>query len=455
MAKLTYYAPVNMFDLSLMLDINALSVSSSVSNGAWTEKLDDGGTPVKAVFTAVDPANDGFKKAPDGSITGGLVKGLDVYDGTLKLYSYTDINLSTDTVWGYIALNDDRNFMGALLSGADSITGSDYSDDLWSFDGNDTIDGGSGQDTLEGGFGNDTYYVDNVGDLIREIDPKLDQNSLLWSLSTNQPVYKIYDDAADLAVSPGTGFLLEKDTNIPRDNGSGIDTAIASVDYSLPAWVERLTLSGNAAVSGTGNSLNNVLRGNSANNTLTGGEGSDVLQGGKGADTLDVSDNGSGYPAEDRIVIGTGHSTTALNNCDKVLGYQMGEDALDMPSTIVAGDTAGKNGTDDKIADGVTIKSHRINNGLIQFDDQDTFASPITINDANLGSATNYLSANIGNHAAVAFIFSGKTPGTYVFSDSGSSTADNLVLIQGVSAAGLSYIDPAFNPLGSQNIWIV
>ncbi|UVT19860.1 MAG: hypothetical protein H8K03_19080 [Nitrospira sp.] len=60
----------------------------------------------------------------------------------------------------------------------------------------------------------------------------------------------------------------------------------SSLTYTLGSHLENLTLTGTAAINGTGNSVNNTLRGNSANNTLTGGAGNDTLDGGDGRDTL-------------------------------------------------------------------------------------------------------------------------------------------------------------------------
>ncbi len=85
-------------------------------------------------------------------------------------------------------------------------------------------------------------------------------------------------------------LTLSNPINATLSNSQAIatisDTLIASVTTTLPANVENLTLTGNAAIDGTGNAGNNILTGNSGNNTLTGGAGNDILTGLGGKDTL-------------------------------------------------------------------------------------------------------------------------------------------------------------------------
>ncbi|TAN46843.1 MAG: hypothetical protein EPN21_19355 [Methylococcaceae bacterium] len=466
MANLTYYSPINMFPLTLMADINAFSIARTTLPATWSEILDDGATNLRAAFswematTTVTDAATGatstssastFVVNPDGSFSG-TINAVTYYNGADKLYAYTDLALNATDLALWIATSDDRNMMGTILTGDDRVSGSPYADDIWGYKGNDTLVGGGGADTLEGDFGNDVYYVDSVRDKVVEVDPKTDPAVEMWFLFTNRPVHQDYADAKDLKKDPSTGFLLESGTNIPRDNGSGVDTVVSSVNgYALSPWVERLTLGGKAAISGTGNALNNVLLGNSANNLLVAKEGSDLVSGGKGADIIDIGDVGNdAYYSTDRVFIGVGQSTAALGNRDIVRGFQAAEDKLDMPSNIVAGNVISDNGIDDKVSDNTVIRSHHISGGVIQFDDTDTFSTGLKIIDANLGSVLNYLSANITGHQAVAFQFDGKTDGAYVFVDSGTGLiADNLVLLQNVSATGLS----SFN--SPHDIWIV
>ena len=53
--------------------------------------------------------------------------------------------------------------------GSDTLHGGLGNDFLDGGDGNDTLDGGVGVDSMDGGDGNDTYFVDNVGDIVKEV----------------------------------------------------------------------------------------------------------------------------------------------------------------------------------------------------------------------------------------------------------------------------------------------
>lgn len=142
------------------------------------------------------------------------------------------------------------------LAGTDTLTGGA---------GNDTLDGGAGADTMAGGTGNDTYVVDDAGDVVTE------------------------------------------------NANEGVDTVLSSVTYTLTSSTDNLTLTGTAAIDGTGNGLNNVITDNGAANTLNGGGGDDRLVGGAGADTLiggtgdDVADySASASAVQVDLAAGTG-----------------------------------------------------------------------------------------------------------------------------------------------------
>ncbi len=127
------------------------------------------------------------------------------------------------------------------FGGDDILNGFGGNDTLNGGDGDDLLDGGTGSDLLQGGNGNDIYYVDSLGDQIVE--------------------------------------------NSDADNSSE-DRVYSSLTLTLGVNLEELYLTGNDAINGTGNALDNVIVGNDANNVLSGGDGSDVLNGVSGSDTL-------------------------------------------------------------------------------------------------------------------------------------------------------------------------
>ncbi|MFO0097550.1 MAG: Calx-beta domain-containing protein, partial [Aphanizomenon sp.] len=166
---------------------------------------------------------------------------------TLTLSSPTNASLGalttvtttiTDTLTASVTTTLPANVENLTLTGAAAIngTGNAGNNVITGNTGNNILNGGAGIDTLIGGLGNDTYVVDSATDTITELA-----------------------------------------------NG-GTDTIQSSVTYTIAALVnvENLTLTGAAAINGTGNAGNNVITGNTGNNILNGGAGIDTLIGGLG-----------------------------------------------------------------------------------------------------------------------------------------------------------------------------
>lgn len=109
----------------------------------------------------------------------------------------------------------------------------------------------------------------------------------------NQKLYVDYFRAYELNANVLVGtsgddtFTINNaSTGIKELPGGGFDTVTATVSYTLPDNVEKLRLSGSAALDGTGNDAGNQIYGNGNANTLSGLGGDDYLYGGAGNDKL-------------------------------------------------------------------------------------------------------------------------------------------------------------------------
>jgi Ca2+-binding RTX toxin-like protein len=99
--------------------------------------------------------------------------------------------------------------------------------------------------------------------------------------------------------------------------GEGVDTVRSGLSWSLGSNVENLTLTGTAAINGTGNSLANVITGNSASNVLTGGGGADrfaFTELGATDRIMDFSGRGRGQGDKIDLSAIDANSSTAAND---------------------------------------------------------------------------------------------------------------------------------------------
>jgi VCBS repeat-containing protein len=183
--------------------------------------------------------------------------------------------------------------------GDDDLLGTASRDRIFGLSGNDTLNGAGGADTLIGGTGNDTYLVDDAGDAVIEAAGEGSDtvvSVISYTLGTNVENLALAGTAAidgtgnevdnilagnsaanGLAGGAGndTYFVSAGDT-VTEAAGAGTDTVVSDVTRTLSSNLENLTLAGTAAINGTGNTLDNVIRGNSAANALAGGQGNDT-----------------------------------------------------------------------------------------------------------------------------------------------------------------------------------
>lgn len=193
-----------------------------------------------------------------------------------------NLNEGNDTVWAAFnfaltnANLENLTLTGSALQGTgnaltNTLTGNAADNLLMGLAGNDTLDGAGGNDTLIGGAGNDIYVVDSTQDTVTEMATE------------------------------------------------GTDLVRASVDFTLGANVENLTMTNTGLASGRGNELANLLAASIAGSRLYGMAGNDILTGGAGNDVLD---GGAGI---DTMTGGLGNDTYVVDSATDAISESNGQ----------------------------------------------------------------------------------------------------------------------------------
>jgi Ca2+-binding RTX toxin-like protein len=188
--------------------------------------------------------------------------------------------------------------------------------------GDDTfiIPAGPGTYDLDFLAGNDTLTINGGDSPIAHMD---EGNDTVTINALNSGAATIYGGLGDDIYNVKTlGVTLIESAN------QGIDQVNSSVSFTLGANLENLTLTGSAAINGTGNSLANIIRGNTGANVLDGGTGSDQLYAGAGDDTL-IGGSGvdilQGSTGADSMTGGLGNDTYYVDNVGDAVVENPGE----------------------------------------------------------------------------------------------------------------------------------
>lgn len=246
-----------------------------------------------------------------------------------------------------------------------NIYGGEGNDTIYSSDGGNVLDGGLGDDVMYGGTGGDTYYVDSVLDQVIEnassgsdkvystvtyaLGANLENLYLLGSANINgtgndQNNY-LTGNSGNNVLSGGVGddwlnggggndtliggdgndtYVVSASESIVEQANEGIDRVEASISYSLGAYLENLTLTGSAAIDGTGNALDNLIRGNNSNNNLVGDAGNDTLDGGAGNDTMLGGTGDDSYYVDSTKDVVTEYANEGVDTVFSSISYTLG-----------------------------------------------------------------------------------------------------------------------------------
>ena len=296
-------------------------------------------------------------------------------EGNDNVFSSVTFNLALNgeevenlTLTGTAALSATGN------AGENILTGNRGANTLTGGAGNDTLDGGLGIDRLAGGADDDVYIVNALtgktiielaGEGIDEVRATVNHtlaaevdnlvllgvgnlngtgnalvNSLIGTIGNNT-----LDGQAGADTMDGLGgndvFIVDD----AGDDVTGLGLILSSVTRDLginTVGVDNLTLTGAAALDGTGNNAANTITGNSAVNTLTGLDGgdtffvdaADIVDGGNDSDTVVVNFTAStGYAnwtdIENITLTGTALLNATGDAGDNILIGNTGRNTLD------------------------------------------------------------------------------------------------------------------------------
>ncbi|MGH8350337.1 MAG: beta strand repeat-containing protein, partial [Pseudomonas sp.] len=250
----------------------SIGQSSHVNDGVHVQRFSADGTAIRLEVTG-GSGNDTLNGQGYTLLAGGA--GNDTYavfDSLVQLRE--EVGAGIDTVNSAVSWVLGANLENLTLTGTSTIngTGNGLANTLTGNAAANTLNGGAGADVMIGGLGNDIYYIDHASDVVTE--------------------------------TSATG---------------GVDTLFSSVSRTLGNYQENLTLTGSAALTGTGNDLANTLTGNAATNHLYGGAGNDFLNGGAGVDRMTGDDGSDIYYVDNAadVVVET-NATASTGGSDMV-----------------------------------------------------------------------------------------------------------------------------------------
>ncbi len=314
----------------------------------------------------------------DGGLGADVLKGRPGDDNYIVDHGSDEVveveNEGTDLVLSSVSFTLAPNVENLTLTGAAPInaTGNALNNILIGNANDNRLDGAQGADTMRGGNGDDAYFVDNASDVVSEdadggidlvfsgIDYELPLNfenltatgNAARTLTGNALDNVIVGIGAGDTMSGGDGddlldgrggadsliggagndiYIVDNDGDVLVEAAaSGTDLVQASISYTLGSNFENLGLLA-GGLTGTGNSLANVLTGSGGADTLVGADGSDLMLGSDGNDSV-LGDAGNdtlfGGVGNDTVFGGTDDDSVTGGDGDDSLRGSMGNDTV-------------------------------------------------------------------------------------------------------------------------------
>jgi len=401
------------YNLNASVNVENLTLTGTAAINGFGNPLDNiivGNSADNLLYgySGNDTLNGG---AGGDTMNGGF--GDDIYyvDNSLDVVSESGAS-GNDTILTYISLLSlAANVENATAMGTSNliIYGNALANILIGNSGNNQLDGGAGIDTMKGGDGNDLYYVDNILDVVIEnanegtqdkvnstvtytLGANIEQLALLGNVAINGTGnslnnYLIGNSANNIlyggdgndnldgaggtnTLYGGAGndiYIINSATNTVIEYASeGTDLIISSVTWTLGANIENLTLTGYAAINGTGNALDNYLAGNNGNNILIGGIGNDTFASGYGVDTLYGGVGNDTYSISDVTSTIVEYLNEGIDNVESYVNFTLGNHVENL--TLIGINSF--NGTGNALAN--TIVGNAQANILTGLDGNDT-----------------------------------------------------------------------------------
>jgi Ca2+-binding RTX toxin-like protein len=358
------------------------------------------------------------------------------------------------------------------LGADDLVTAGSAGDTLSGLGTNDTLVAGAATDTLIGGTGATVEFVVNgTGNAIQlQSSPGADTlaSSINYTLPTNVNTLILAGTAAlkgtantgadtlvsnaaldTLVGSSGSDFFVVNNASdvIQDTSSSAVNTIQSAFSYSLPTDVNRLLLTGSAALTGQGNGGSDTLTSNSGIDTLTGGTGSDTFIVNNAADvvqdttttTANTIQSAYNYTlptnVNNLLLTGSANLTGAANNGTDTLTSNTGIDTLMGGS---GNDTFVINGSTDVIQDTSTTASNSIQSSV-------NYSLATNVNSLLLtGSAALTASANSGadtltSNTGADTLLGGSGNDTFVINNSGDLIQDTSTTAINIAKSSVSY----------------